>query len=88
MNISFDPAKDVANRAKHGVSLAEASAMEWDTVWAKLDLRRDYGERRIVGIGYIGLRLYCVVFTDRGGERRIISLRKANAREVAQYAQA
>ena len=39
-----------------------------------------------IGVGYIGLRLFCKVFTDRGDERRVISLRKANAREVANYA--
>ncbi|MBL8351499.1 MAG: BrnT family toxin [Burkholderiaceae bacterium] len=85
--MSFDAVKDAANLAKHGVSLADAIAIEWDTVWARPDLRRNYGEARTVGVGYIGLRLYCVVFTDRGDERRIISLRKANAREVARYAQ-
>jgi uncharacterized protein len=87
MNITFDASKDALNLAKHGVALAEAGHLEWDTLWAKLDWRHDYGELRMVGIGYIGLRLFCVVFTDRGNERRIISLRKANAREVADYAQ-
>lgn len=87
MNITFDPAKDVANRAKHGVSLADAAAMEWETVWLRPDGRHRYGETRMIGIGYIGQRLYGVVFTDRGDERRIISLRKANAREVARYAE-
>lgn len=88
MNISFDPAKDAANVAKHGVSLAEVAAIEWGTVWSWPDLRRLYGEPRSAGIGYIGLRLHLVVFTDRGDMRRIISLRKANAREVARYAKA
>ena len=88
MNISFDPTKDAANQAKYGLSLASAAAIEWETVWCWPDLRQVYGEPRQVGVGYIGLRLHCVVFTDRGGERRIISLRKANAREVARYAQA
>lgn len=88
MDVCFDPIKDAANWVKHGVSLGEASALEWDTLWARPDRRRDYGEARVVGFGYIGLRLYCVVFTDRGDQRRIISLRKANAREVADYAKA
>lgn len=54
-------------------------------VWT--DARRDYGEPRECGIGYIGLRLFFVVFVDRGGERRVISLRKANLREVKRYAE-
>lgn len=44
-------------------------------------------ETRKVSIGYIELRLYVVVYVDRDGGRRIISLRKANKREVNFYAQ-
>ena len=88
MNITFDAAKDEANRAKHGLSLAEAAAVEWDTALAWPDMRHAYGEPQTVCLGYIGLRLHMVVFTDRSAVRRIISLRKANAREVARYAQA
>lgn len=39
-------------------------------------------------IGYIELRLYYVAFMDRADSRRIISLRKANQREVKRYAEA
>ncbi len=88
MKIDFDPAKNNANIAKHGVSLADAAFIEWETLWAKPDARRDYGELRMIGYAYIGLRLYCVVYTERKDTRRIISLRKANLREVSQYAKA
>ena len=87
VEIVFDAAKSAVNLAKHGVSLGDAALMEWDTVWLRPDRRRDYGELRFVGIGYTGLRLFCVVFTDRGEQRRIISLRRANSREVEGYAQ-
>lgn len=50
------------------------------------DTRRNYGEKRMVGCAPIGQRVYCVVFTDRGQKRRVISLRKANVREVKRYA--
>lgn len=59
--------------------------LEWSMLLAKPDLRRDYGETRFIGYAPAGDRLYCVVFTDRDDERRIISLRKANAREVKLY---
>lgn len=87
MKIAFDLAKDAINKEKHGTSLGTASDFEWDdsVVWP--DERRDYGEDRMVGIGYIGNRLYVIVFVDRGDERRIISLRKANKREESIYAQ-
>jgi uncharacterized DUF497 family protein len=87
MIITYDQAKDAANQAKHGVSLAAAEALEWETLLAKRDMRRDYGEDRFIGFAIIKSRLYCVVFTDRGEQRRIISLRKANLREVKAYAE-
>ncbi|VUD64241.1 hypothetical protein UKMH10_4107 [Burkholderia pseudomallei] len=40
---------------------------------------------REVGFGVIGDRLYCVVFTQRGDSMHIISMRKANKREVKSY---
>lgn len=87
--IAFDPGKDASNQAKHGVSLALANRLEWDTLLCKPDTRRDCGEARQIGYAIAGERLYCVVFVDRPEgaptERRIISLRKANIREVKSY---
>ena len=88
MLIQFDSAKNNTNIAKHGVSLQLAELLEWDTLWAKRDVRQDYAELRVIGFAYIELRLFCVIFVDRGDVRRIISLRKANPREVNRYAQA
>ena len=91
MNVTFDPAKDAANMAKHGVSLTEAAGFEWGSAVVWPDTRRDYGEARMVALGYIGLRIMALVFVDRPPEkpteRRIISLRKANSREVKRYAE-
>ncbi|PPD47931.1 MAG: hypothetical protein CTY13_05205 [Methylobacter sp.] len=86
MNITFDSTKDDANQIKHGCSLSDAHFIEWETLVFKLDDRFHYGEIRFVGYAYIGLRLYCVVYTDRDDQRRIISLRKANNREIKNYA--
>ena len=91
MNVTFDPAKDAANLAKHGFSLLDAVGFEWETAVVWPDTRRDYGEPRMVALGYIGLRIMSVVFVDRPPEqpteRRIISLRKANTREVKRDAE-
>ncbi|WP_229657149.1 BrnT family toxin [Burkholderia pseudomallei] len=54
-------------------------------VLSYVDDRRDYSEVREVGFGVIGDRLYCVVFTQRGDLMHIISMRKANKREVKSY---
>ena len=91
MNVTFDPAKDAVNLAKHGFSLLDAVGFEWETAVVWPDTRRDYGEARMVALGYIGLRIMALVFVDRPSEqpteRRIISLRKANSREVKRYAE-
>ena len=88
MDFLFDLAKDEQNRVKHGISLALAIELEWDSTVVWLDERRAYGEDRMCGIGYIGNRLYFIVYVDRGEVRRIISLRKANLREIDKYAEA
>lgn len=90
MNVTFDPAKDAANLAKHGFSLLAAAGLEWGDAVMWPDKRRDYGEARMVGLVPVNDRLFCVVFVDRPPEhpteRRVISLRKANSREVKRYA--
>jgi len=86
MLIEFDPAKDAVNRAKHGIALGDAALLDWDDALVWADDRFDYGEARMCGLGYIGMRLYFTVFVDRGDIRRIISLRKANPREYRYYA--
>jgi uncharacterized DUF497 family protein len=91
MNVTFDPAKDAANLAKHGFSLLDAVGFEWGAALLWPDTRRDYHEARMVGLVPVKDRLFCVVFVDRPpekpSERRIISLRKANSREVKHYAE-
>lgn len=88
VDISFDANKDAKNIAIHGVSLALAEKIDWSDVVCFPDDRRDYGELREVGFAPIGDRVFCVVFVQRGEVMRIISLRKANAREVTSYDQA
>lgn len=85
--ISFDPDKDLANRHKHGISLAKAEAIDWSEALTWQDDRRDYGEVRLVALAPIGDRLYCCVYVERDEGRRIISLRKANQREFDHYAE-
>ena len=87
MEITYDLAKDAANIAKHGVSLALSAELERESAVVWPDVRHEYGEMRMAAIGYIGLRLYYIVFVDRADDRRVISLRKANKREVKRYAE-
>ena len=85
MQFSYDATKDQANIEKHGVSLGLATELDWDSLFALEDTRKEYGEARFIGFALLSERLYCVVFTDRGESRRIISLRKANDKEKMFY---
>jgi hypothetical protein len=87
VEVIFDAAKDAINMEKHGVSLTNAIRIDWDMALTWQDTRRDYGETRMIALAPIDERLYCVVYVDRGNDRRIISLRKANQREFDFYEQ-
>ena len=81
MDIEFDPAKDASNIAKHGVSLARATDLD---VLAYVDDNR-FDEPRFRLYGRIGDTAYCLAGTDRGGVIRVISLRRARAKEMKRY---
>ena len=81
----WDEAKRHSNRSKHRLDFTAIEAFDWDTASTKPDNR--HGELRFVATGYIGSRLHIVVYTERGDRMRIISLRKANPREVRDYVQ-
>lgn len=88
MSFEFDPVKDAANRAKHRLSLSAARSIFDGPFIENVDERSDYGETRFIAIGpvpAIGGRLFIVVYTWRGSQRRVISFRKANDREARKY---
>ena len=87
MKIEFDPAKDKANFAKHGVSLALAGELDWEAALVWVDGRYEYDELRMIALAPKTEILYYVAFLELGEVRRVISLRRANRREVKHYLQ-
>ena len=87
MLIDFDPAKDLINQAKHGLSLALARELDWDNSLVWVDERRGYGEIRMIALAPATGILYYIAFVDRERTRKVISLRRANRREVKHYDQ-
>lgn len=83
-----DPKKERQNLFIRGLSLDLAEQLDWATALIWEDRRKDYGERRYCVLGFIDDRLHSVVFTPRNGKPRVISLRKANKREVNRYEKA
>lgn len=81
--MKWDNAKAVSNEAKHGVPFDYAARVFLDDDRADLDASRNAdGEERRKAVGRIEGRLYCVVYTMRGSVCRIISARRANAKET------
>lgn len=87
MEYEWDEIKNARNKAKHGFGFDSIVEFEWETAITAVDDRALYGETRFVSYGYIKGRLHACVYVTRQSARRIISLRKANKREEASYAQ-
>ena len=88
MRIEFDPVKVAINQAKHGISLALAAELDWKAALVWVDDRFRYNETRMIALAPKTGILYYVAFVERGAVRRVISLRRANRREVKYYVQA
>jgi uncharacterized DUF497 family protein len=83
LEIEFDPAKSQRNIEDRGLSFALAAEFDWTSA---LILQSDRGgEERYIATGFIGERLHVLVFARRGETVRVISLRRANSREVRRY---
>ena len=81
----WDDAKRRANLARHGVDFVVVEHFDWERAMIEPDLRYDYGEPRMAATGIIGGRLHVMIYTERDGEMRLISLRKANRRECEKW---
>jgi len=80
----FDPVKSASNLDKHGIDFNTAQA-----IWSDPDLLTkpalNPSEERFIATGKIGSRIWTAVFTMRGNNIRIISVRRARAKEIANY---
>ncbi len=77
----WDEEKSEANLKARGFDFAYAASI-FDLPTLEMDDgRADYGERRVQAIGRVGADVLFVVYTWRGGVRRIISARLANRKE-------
>jgi len=87
MKIEFDPAKSARNIAERGLAFERVAEFEFETALYLQDERKEYGELRIRAFGLIEGRLHALVFKPVRGGIRVISLRRANSREVKRYEQ-
>src|SRR5574344_950852 len=85
MQIEFDPDKRDKTLAERGLDFAQAGEVFAGVNVTAEDARFDYGEPRFTTVGVLDGRMVILVWTPRGEVRRIISMRKANEREIARF---
>jgi hypothetical protein len=87
MRFDWDPEKDAANRAKHGVSFEEASTVFGDPLAATIpDPDHSEAEMRFLTMGLASSgRLLVVSHTEEEDLFRLISAREATSHERKAY---
>jgi uncharacterized DUF497 family protein len=84
--MAFDPATDVSNRARHGVSLAFGERISADeNVLPIPPPRPEDGEERWKAVGMVGDRLWTAMYVERDQTSRFVSVRKSNDAEARGY---
>jgi uncharacterized protein len=86
VQITFDPAKRDKTLADRGLDFADAALVFAGVTVEIEDIRKNYGESRIICYGLLEGRMVVVGYTPRGTARHIFSMRKANEREQARIA--
>jgi uncharacterized DUF497 family protein len=86
VEIEFDPVKSDRNATERGLPFTAALEFDWQT--AEVGPSEKHGEERRIAVGYLHDRIHVLIYMKRGPALRIVSLRKANEREVRKYEEA
>jgi len=87
MQFEWDESKRASNLEKHGIDFRDAVIFFESDLVCFEDDRHNYGEKRFIAFGQLAGRLLVTAYTLRNGNIRILSMRKANARERRLYEQ-
>jgi uncharacterized DUF497 family protein len=85
MRIEFDTFKNDKNIRERGLSFELVAGFDFAAARIWQDTRKAYSEARFIAMGYLNNRLHVLCFAQMDGGVRVISFRKANAREGAQH---
>lgn len=85
IRLEWDENKQKENEKKHGLSFTDAKYVFSEPTVSFLDDRFNYGETRFITLGKLAERVVVLVHTERESVIRIISMRKANAKEQEIY---
>ena len=85
INISFDQNKRNKTLVERGLDFNDALAVFMRECYEFEDIRQDYGEQRVICVGFLQGRMVIVGYVQRGDTRHVFSMRKANEREFNKY---
>jgi uncharacterized protein len=80
----FDTRKSSVNKEKHGMDFERAQRLWDDPLAYEIDARTG-GEPRSKRVGQINGKLWAAIFTKRGNNIRLISVRRAHENETREY---
>jgi len=86
MAITYDPEKRLKTLRERGLDFEDAPVVFAGPTLEAEDLRKDYGETRIICYGYLEGRMVVRGYVPRGEDQHIFSMRKANGREKRRIA--
>ena len=86
MRITFDPIKRDKALTERGLDFEDAELVFEGVTLEIEDIRKEYGEKRIICYGTLAGRMVVIGYTPRGAVRHVFSMRKANEREKARIA--
>jgi uncharacterized protein len=79
--IKFDLAKRQQALDERGLDFLDATEVFEGPCFEVDDVRKNYGEMRVICFGVLRSRMVVVGYTQRGNTRHVFSMRKANDRE-------
>lgn len=85
MKFEWDRKKNETNILRHEIDFQDAASIFEHPLLIKADTRKDYGEKRLIGLGLLFGVIIVIVFTHRGDAIRVISIRRANRNERKVY---
>ena len=85
MKITFDKVKREKTLEERGLDFLDAEHVFNGATFEFEDIRKDYGEKRIIAVGYLAERMVIVGYVQRDKSRHIFSMRQANEREIKKY---
>jgi uncharacterized DUF497 family protein len=86
MAVTYDVKKRLKTLRERGLDFEDAPQIFAGPTLEAEDLRKDYGEKRLICYGYLEGRMVVLGYVPRGDDQHIFSMRKANDREKKRIA--